>query len=66
MDKTDIEKFGFVKEGTVSCNLFDNKEEVDCLRSPHLDHAHCIRKNHVDNTTKNGRNQQWCIEEKRS
>lgn len=52
MDKTKIEKFGFVKEGTVSCNLFDNKEEVDCLRSPHLDHAHCIRKNHVDNTTK--------------
>ena len=52
MDKTDIEKFGFVKEGTVSCNLFDNKEEVDCLRSPHLDHAHCIRKNHVDNMTK--------------
>ena len=52
MDKTDIEKFGFVKEGTVSCNLFDNKEEVDCLRSPHLDHAHCIRKNHIDDTTK--------------
>ena len=24
MDKTEIEKFGFVQEGHVSCNLFDN------------------------------------------
>nr|DAJ45737.1 MAG TPA: RNA dependent RNA polymerase [Caudoviricetes sp.] len=52
MDKTDIENFGFVQEGHVSCNLFDNKEELDCLRSPHLDHAHCIRKNQVNDSTK--------------
>ena len=25
---------------------------MDCLRSPHLDHAHCIRRNHVDDYTK--------------
>lgn len=52
MDKTQIEKFGFVTEGHVSCNLFDNKEELDCLRSPHLDHAHCIRKNQINDSTK--------------
>jgi hypothetical protein len=47
MDKSDIKSFGFVKEGHVACNMFENKEELDCLRSPHLDHAHCIRKNQV-------------------
>ncbi|MFT4107146.1 MAG: hypothetical protein QM657_15435 [Lacrimispora sp.] len=52
MDKEKIEDFGFVKEGSVSCNLFRNEEEVDCLRSPHLDHAHCIRKNQVSDTIK--------------
>lgn len=52
MDRTDIEKFGFIQEGHVSCNLFDNKEELDCLRSPHLDHAHCLRKNQVNDSTK--------------
>lgn len=52
MDKGNIEQFGFVKEGKVSCNLFGNDEEVDCLRSPHLDHAHCIRINQVNDFTK--------------
>lgn len=52
MDKSRLEAFGFVKEGHVSCNLFDNKEELDCLRSPHLDHAHCIRKNSKNDLTK--------------
>lgn len=47
IDKSNIKNFGFVKEGHVSCNLFGDKEELDCLRSPHLDHAHCIRKNQV-------------------
>ncbi len=45
MDKSRLDDFGFVKEGHVSCSLFDDKEELDCLRSPHLDHAHCIRRN---------------------
>ncbi|WP_367567016.1 hypothetical protein [Lacrimispora sp.] len=52
MNKEKIEDFGFVKEGSVSCNLFRDEEEVDCLRSPHLDHAHCIRKNQVSDTIK--------------
>ena len=47
MDKDNLDAFGFVKEGHVSCNLFVDKEELDCLRSPHLDHAHCIRKNQI-------------------
>lgn len=41
----DINKLGLLKEGEVYCSLFDDNEEIDCLRSPHLDHAHCIRKN---------------------
>lgn len=41
----DLNKLGFVKQGEVCCDLFENEEKVDCLRSPHLDHSHCIRKN---------------------
>lgn len=52
MDKSDLDSFGFVKEGNVSCNLFADKEELDCLRSPHLDHAHCIRKNQIKDSDK--------------
>lgn len=47
MNKENLDAFGFVQEGHVSCNLFADKEELDCLRSPHLDHAHCIRKNQI-------------------
>ena len=32
MDKSNIKQFGFVKKDHVSCNLFIDKEEVDCLR----------------------------------
>ena len=52
MDKSNLNNFGFVKEGNVSCKLFSDKEELDCLRSPHLDHAHCIRKNQINDSTK--------------
>ena len=52
MDKGNLDTFGFVQEGHVSCNLFADKEELDCLRSPHLDHAHCIRKNQVRESDK--------------
>lgn len=52
MDKENFDTFGFVKEGYVSCNLFADKEELDCLRSPHLDHAHCIRKNQIRESDK--------------
>jgi len=52
MDKTKLESFGFVKKGNVACSLFSDREEVDCLRSPHLDHAHCIRNNYIDEDSK--------------
>lgn len=52
MDKSKLELFGFVREGNVACSLFDNGEEIDCLRSPHLDHAHCIRCNQADEGSK--------------
>lgn len=51
MDKSKLKEFGFVTEGFVSCNLFEDNEEVDCLRSPHLDHAHCIRRNRNNDQT---------------
>lgn len=41
----DLDKLGYIKKDNIYCKLFDNSEEVDCIRSPHLDHAHCIRKN---------------------
>lgn len=53
MDKSTIAQFGFVKKDHISCNLFNTKEEIDCLRSPHLDHTHCIRINQNDESTKN-------------
>lgn len=52
MDKLNLNEFGFVKQGHVTCNLFESDEELDCLRSPHLDHAHCIRNNYKNDQTK--------------
>lgn len=45
MGRTRLGDSGFVRKGHVSCNLLEDKEEVDCLRSLHLDHARCVRKN---------------------
>lgn len=36
---------GLLKNGEVSCNLFNDGIELDCLRSPHLSIEHSIRKN---------------------
>lgn len=36
---------GLLKDGEVSCSLYDNNEELDCLRSPHLFLEHAVRKN---------------------
>ena len=41
----DFNKLGLLRKGQVHCRLFNDNEELDCLRSPHLDHAHCIREN---------------------
>lgn len=47
----DLSKLGIIKKDEVVCRLF-KKEEVDCLRSPHLDHSHCIRNNKNDEESK--------------
>lgn len=41
----DLDKLGIIKNNKVYCSLFEKDEKLDCLRSPHLDHAHCIRIN---------------------
>lgn len=43
LGERDLTKLGFIHGNNVRCALFDDGDEVDCLRSPHLDHAHCIR-----------------------
>ena len=44
-EERDLNKLGLLRKGQVHCRLFDDNEKLDCLRSPHLDHAHCIRNN---------------------
>ena len=36
---------GLLGNGEVSCRMFDNNKNLDCLRSPHLMKEHAIRKN---------------------
>ena len=36
---------GLLKRGEVSCNMYDNGVELDCMRSPHLYREHPIRVN---------------------
>lgn len=36
---------GLLKNGEVSCCLYNNRDELDCLRSPHLYKEHAIRVN---------------------
>ena len=50
-----LDKLGCIEKDTVTCTLFENSKKVDCLRSPHLDHAHCIRKNVINDKVK-----LWC------
>ena len=38
---------GLLKSGEVSCKLFENGVELDCLRSPHLYCEHCIEMNNI-------------------
>lgn len=47
-----LNKLGVLKENEIYCRLFEDKEELDCVRSPHLDHAHCIRNNKNTEETK--------------
>lgn len=43
---------GILKKEEVSCNLYDEGERLDCLRSPHLYMEHCVRYNKVDDLQK--------------
>lgn len=43
---------GLLDNGEVSCNLFKDGVELDCLRSPHLYVEHAVRKNCVNEKTK--------------
>lgn len=36
---------GLLKDGEVSCSLFENNKELDLIRSPHLNFSHCINTN---------------------
>lgn len=48
-----IEKpLGILRNGEVSCNLYPDGKELDCLRSPHLYREHCVRRNVVNEETK--------------
>lgn len=38
---------GLLKAGEVSCRLFENGIELDCLRSPHLYCEHCVEINNI-------------------
>lgn len=44
----DTNPMGLLQDGEVSCNLFQNDQKVDCLRSPHLYREHAIRRNTID------------------
>lgn len=43
---------GLLNTGEVSCSLYDNGIELDCLRSPHLSIEHSIQRNVVNSETK--------------
>ncbi len=42
---------GLLKNGQVSCKLYGNKCEVDCLRNPHLFKEDAVRENITNNVT---------------
>lgn len=43
---------GLLENGEVSCNLYPNNKDLDCLRSPHLYREHAVRKNKNNEITK--------------
>lgn len=43
---------GILKQNEVSCSLYPNGIELDCLRSPHLYKEHAIRANKIDSNIK--------------
>lgn len=43
---------GILQDGEISCRVYKNVEELDCLRSPSLYKEHAVRKNVVNENTK--------------
>lgn len=43
---------GLLESSEVSCNLYPDKKDLDCLRSPHLYREHAVRKNKNNEITK--------------
>ncbi|MEA4921059.1 MAG: hypothetical protein VB078_09080 [Clostridiaceae bacterium] len=43
---------GLIPNGEVSCSLYDDKEKLDCLRSPHWSREHAIRYNRINQDCK--------------
>lgn len=43
---------GLLNKGQVSCNLFETDEELDMIRSPHLNFSHCINTNVLNDEIK--------------
>lgn len=43
---------GLLEEGEVSCRLYDNGQELDVLRSPHLYLEHAVKDNMINDKTK--------------
>ena len=43
---------GLLKDGEISCGIYQRFEKLDCLRSPHLYREHAIRKNVVNGMTR--------------
>ena len=50
--KGDKNPTGLINDGEVSCFLYNDKEKLDCLRSPHLYREHAVRKNKVNKEIK--------------
>lgn len=50
---------GLLKNGEVSCRLYSNAEELDCLRSPHLSKEHAVRKNVYNNIARSQAINSW-------
>lgn len=47
---------GLLANGEVYCRVYENVDELDCLRSPHMYIEHCVRKNTVNADT-----QKWFV-----
>ena len=43
---------GLLQDGEVHCSIYENVDELDCLRSPHLFCEHAVRKNVSNDVTR--------------